>query len=83
MPPPNNPYVRPSTKELVLNYESDETEDLKTSQLQRFVLLQQFELQKKFKLKKERIELRKQKTEFTEKETQTDPDLTQLYDLLN
>ena len=68
--PSANAYVRPSVNKL-LSYESDETKDLTTPQLQRLVLLQQFELQK-IKIEKVKIELKKLNKNCAEKGTQTD-----------
>ncbi|KAG8253992.1 hypothetical protein J6590_017375 [Homalodisca vitripennis] len=66
----DNSYTRPANKKL-LAYETGETKDLNTPQLQRLVLLQQLELQK-IQIEKEKIELQKLKGGTVEKETQTD-----------
>lgn len=65
-------YVRPNTKRL-LAHETDETKELTTPQLQRLVLLQQYELQK-LQIEKEQITIKKLKRDSVDKETQTQTD---------
>jgi hypothetical protein len=56
-----------------LLYESEETKELSTSQLQRMALLQQIELDK-IQLERERLQISKMKNNC-DKSTQTDDDL--------